>query len=186
MGHVNYNGYMVTDTAEKKLRMSLFDLEFGDFSLGTIANSLARQGRYLGHGQYYYSVAQHCWELSFFVPKGFEFVALMHDATEVFVGDVHSWIKTSMRENNEVTFDYLEDHVWGLLALKYDLPERLPDAVHTADKEIRQRECRHLFENKDEGITEWYPGEAAVMFLKRAFYLRPDLFKEGMWWEPIL
>lgn len=58
-----------------------------------IAYSLSRQCRFTGHTDKFYSVAQHCVEVSNTVPTEYALEALMHDASEAYLGDVSSPLK---------------------------------------------------------------------------------------------
>ena len=158
----------------KGLVSSPYEVQAEDFDLEWIATSLGRQCRYLGNGRHFYSVAQHCWELSLQVPHDMAFVALMHDAPEAFVGDVHSYIKNLMRSKGDTSFDDLENHFWGLIATKYDLPEEIPEVVKKMDVAIRTGEMQSLFYDGPY-IRAWTPDEASRHFLNRCKQLRPDL-----------
>lgn len=152
---------------------SPYDVWPEDFDIDFIAKSLARQGRYLGHGNHYLSVAEHSVLLSYLVPRGYEFVALMHDATEAFVGDVHSKIKNAMFANGDRTFQRLESFFWGLIMRKYKLGN-VPATVHELDIAIRKLELESLH-GKRKFFCAWSPQEAEDRFLDRAFQLAPEV-----------
>lgn len=145
-----------------------------DFDIELIANSLARQGRYLGNGNHYLSVAEHCVFLSYVVPEEHAFAALMHDATEAFVGDLHTKIKRMMYANQDYTFQRLEMWFWELLATKYQLPYHVPEEVHRLDVKVRELEYASLF-GKRQFFCAWNPEEAASQFLSRAHQLAPEV-----------
>jgi len=151
---------------------SPYDVMHADFDIDFIAKALSRQGRYLGHGNHYLSVAEHSVLLSYMVPQGYEFVALMHDAPEAFVGDVHSKIKSVMEQNGDMVFRNLEKHFWGLIASKYGLVS-LPLCVHELDIAIRKLELESLH-GKRKFFCAWSPQEAEDRFLDRAFELAPE------------
>lgn len=63
-----------------------------------IATALAKQCRFNGHSQGFYSVAEHSVRVSTEVPHNLAFVALLHDAAEAYVGDLVSPVKRQCPE----------------------------------------------------------------------------------------
>lgn len=63
-----------------------------------IAHSLSMQCRFNGHTSSFYSVAQHCYLVADLVPAEDQLAALLHDATEAYVGDMVRPLKEEMRE----------------------------------------------------------------------------------------
>jgi hypothetical protein len=61
-----------------------------------IAHALSLLCRYNGHVDRFYSVAEHCVHLSYVVPPEHALWALLHDATEAYVGDMISPLKIHM------------------------------------------------------------------------------------------
>jgi len=68
------------------------------FTIEDIALGLSRQPRFGGHTKSFYSVAQHCITLSQVVPNGYKMQALMHDASEAFMGDLPTPLKHLLPE----------------------------------------------------------------------------------------
>ena len=58
-----------------------------------IAHALSLTCRWTGHTRYHYSVAQHSWYFSYLVPKEFALSALLHDASEAYLGDMNRPLK---------------------------------------------------------------------------------------------
>lgn len=70
---------------------ALFDLlhpEDSDFTLSDIAQGMARTCRFAGHSSRFYSVAEHCVHVASLVPVEMIRPAMLHDASEAFIGDV--------------------------------------------------------------------------------------------------
>lgn len=147
---------------------SPFDVTMDDFDIPFIARGLSRLGRYLGTGEHYLSVAEHSVELSKIVSPENAVCALLHDASECFVGDLHSHIKKLLRENNDETFDYLEQFFWELVAHKFDLDVEMPEEVHRMDKEIRDKERESLYNEGPHNCLALQPFAAEQYFLRRA------------------
>lgn len=72
------------------------DLEFPrpiDISIEDITTSLAKICRYNGQVDLFYSVAQHCGLVAELVHPSIAFPALLHDASEAYLGDMSSKLK---------------------------------------------------------------------------------------------
>ena len=78
--------------------VDLWELPDEAITIENIAWALAQINRYNGQTPYPYSVAVHSVLVSELVPKHLALPALLHDATEAFVGDVSKWIKRDLPE----------------------------------------------------------------------------------------
>lgn len=100
--------------------------------LNDIAFALANIRRFNGHSLQPYSVAQHSVYVSHLVPVQHAMTALMHDATEAYIGDMASPVKWGQK-----SFSELEQYIWdAAIAPKFGLPSELPDAVKKADLQM--------------------------------------------------
>lgn len=154
-----------------------------DVFIEDIALALSHLCRYNGHCKKFYSVAEHSVHCSNHVAPGHEFAALMHDATEAYVGDLVRPIKVYIPDFNE-----MEDNVWKkAIAPKFGLPQELSKEVHDVDNIILVTEARDLLpdganlmkkwgipfdplEDLDiwrNGRKPWGPEEAEARFLSR-------------------
>lgn len=99
------------------------DMNPDDIDIQDIAKSLSNQGRFLGHTQKFYSVAQHCCigalalrhELE---PPSVQLAFLLHDAAEAYLCDIpsplkHSWVFNAYRS--------IEDRLQDMINAKYDV-----------------------------------------------------------------
>ena len=114
-----------------------FDLEDPQPSqvrLTDICYALNNIQRFTGHGAMSWSVAEH----SMFVESigerlGFNneelLCCLLHDATEAYVGDLSSPLKSLCPG-----YQAIEAGVWRAIATFFGLPDKLPDKVKQADK----------------------------------------------------
>lgn len=151
----------------------LWDLEHlpkEAFDIYTIADSLSKINRYQGHTPYPYSVAQHSVVCSYLVPGDLAFDALMHDAAEAYIGDIHGPLKHRLPEflalerlietqlDNVFDIDFLNPAVKTADAHALDLeqvyiqgrknfliPDLAPPLVMTLLCEMSWREARSLF-----------------------------------------
>lgn len=107
----------------------VFDPRIDDIDLEDIAHSLANTCRFNGHTRMFYSVAQHSIHVCNIFGKlveGTEFeenyraylCALLHDATEAYVGDLIRPIKRSLPD-----YKVAERNIWTCVLKKYGLWE---------------------------------------------------------------
>jgi hypothetical protein len=146
-----------------------------------IANALANCCRYTGHVAKFYSVAEHSVHMSYCVTGPYEkemrMWALMHDATEAYIGDMNWPLKQKpyMRPYNK-----LEKKIMKIIAEKFELHEGFcPDIIKELDRCICQDEREALLPPSDKSwginpedklnikIECWQPHYARQQFLDR-------------------
>ena len=97
-----------------------------------IAHALSMICRYGGHTTRFYSVAEHCVLMSHAVPKEHALAALLHDATEAYVGDMVRPLKHHMG-----AYRAIEHGVMFAIAVRFNLPSvEMPGSVKDADNRI--------------------------------------------------
>ena len=157
-----------------------FDPRPEDIRIEDIALALSHLCRYNGHCKKFYSVAEHSVHCSHYVASGHEFTALMHDATEAYVGDLIRPIKRFTPN-----FQEAEDLVWAALCERFDLPREMPEEVHYVDNLVLVTNGAKLMEEWGipikpvddlvicQGEVEpMHPEEAEKAFLARFHELR--------------
>jgi len=95
----------MTDTRIMLASGALFDLmdpEGSDFTLQDIAHGLGRVCRFAGQVNRYYSVAEHCVHVARLVPATSSRAALLHDASEAFIGDVTRPLKALLPDYQRI------------------------------------------------------------------------------------
>lgn len=115
-----------------------------------IALALSHLCRYNGHCRKFYSVAEHSVHCSYHVAEGHELAALMHDATEAYVGDLIRPIKVYMPD-----FEEMEEQVWQAIATRFGLPQELPKEVKTVDNVLLVTEARDLLPDGADLMKKW-------------------------------
>lgn len=112
-----------------------------------IAHGLSNCCRFAGQSHLFYSVAQHSVLASEIVPEGFELEALLHDASEAYLGDVTRPLKQLLPDYREI-----ERRVEDAIRAAFGLPSVQSEAVSHADRVMLATERRDLMP-KD--ASEW-------------------------------
>ena len=104
-----------------------------------IAHALAHLCRFNGHTLQHYSVAEHSIRVAQLVPAEHQLAALLHDATEAYVGDMVRPLKQVLPG-----YQQIEQRVWKAICQRFDLDPVLPECVHQADMVMLATERRDL------------------------------------------
>ena len=163
-----------------------FDPDPDQLDIGDIARALANLCRFGGHSRVFYSVAQHSVIVSELVEQrggGAEdaFAALMHDATEAYLGDMPHPLKhrSALGEAFRAAEGDLERAIRARFRIKPEVPEiKLVDrALLATERRTFSADSWHWpelegVEPLDLVLTAWSPDEAARAFERR--YARLD------------
>lgn len=106
----------MTDTRIMLASGVLFDLTNpagSPMSLQDIAHGLGRVCRFAGQTNRFYSVAEHCFHVARLVPVELARVALLHDASEAFIGDVTRPLKALLPDYQAIEARELMPNVPG-------------------------------------------------------------------------
>ena len=158
-----------------------FDPDPSQLDAGDIARALANQCRFGGHSRVFYSVAQHSVIVSQLVEQRSGdvedvFAALMHDATEAYLGDMPHPLKH--RSPLGAAFKQAEDHLERAIRERFGIKPDVAE-IKRADRALLATE-RRAFSAEDwhwpelEGVqplelelTAWSPDRAAQAFAER-------------------
>ena len=113
-----------------------------DIDLVDIAHALSKLCRYGGHTTRHYSVAEHSLNVMDMVDPLYKREALMHDATEAYVGEMTAPLKRLLLE-----YTHIEMRVERVIAERFQLslsPYVTPYPVKKADNIIRLYEMAEL------------------------------------------
>jgi hypothetical protein len=158
-----------------------FDPDPGQLDAGDIARALANLSRFGGHTRVFYSVAQHSVIVSQLVEeRGGDvedaFAALMHDATEAYLGDMPHPIKhrSPLGAAFKEAENHLEQAIQARFRIKPDVPEikRVDRALLATERRAFSGENWHWpeldgVEPLDIELEAWPPDDAARMFAER-------------------
>jgi hypothetical protein len=114
-----------------------------DVRIEDIAHALSMICRFTGHVARFYSVAEHCVNVSRLVPPQDALAGLLHDASEAYVADVSTPVKHSPQFTE---YRVVEDRLLGVIFEKFGLPPEIPESVHRADKQTVLAEAAELFQ----------------------------------------
>src|ERR1044072_3315958 len=123
-----------------------FEPDPAQIDIGDIARALANVCRFGGHCRSFYSVAQHSVIVSELVEqRGGDpedvFAALMHDATEAYLGDMPHPLKH--RSPLGAAFKDAEDHLEAALRSRFGIKPDVPE-IKRADRALLATERRAL------------------------------------------
>lgn len=147
-----------------------------------IAHALSQTCRWTGHTKWHYSVAQHSVYCSQIVPGDHRLAALLHDASEAYLGDMNRPLKHFTPAGP--AYLEIEAPVEKMIFEKFGLPYPMHPSVKEADAQMLYAEKAQLmkvteatqYESKkwgtdeteaDIAIERWTPRRAEKMFLKR-------------------
>ena len=127
-----------------------FDVQLEMISIEDIAHSLSNTCRFNGHSKFFYSVAEHCVEASFIVPRKAALGALLHDAAEAYVGDFVGPLKKYFPAFQELEFNILQKihERYSVILTKEDIT-----AIHQADMCLLETERRQVM---NDCTKDWY------------------------------
>lgn len=173
-------------------QIDLMEILPTDIELWDIAASLSMQARFLGHTaglrrrhaplhQRFYSVAQHCLQVSLRCPPEYALEGLMHDAAEAYMGDITRPMKRVIDRLAPGALQAIERQIEQAIALQFHLTYPWPEAVHAADDLCCRIEKNNFWPDMGRGdesglpvlpavkLQTLMPGEAASFFT-RVFY----------------
>lgn len=121
------------------------DPDISQIDIIDIAQGLSQVCRFSGQSRHFYSVAQHSVLVSKVVPE-FKLQALLHAATEAYMGDVPGPLK-------QLCPDYkkYENKLWSAISKKFGVPEFESKALKEADFRMLMTEKEYVFRYR----TDW-------------------------------
>ena len=141
-----------------------------EIKIEDIAHALANLCRFGGHSCEYYSVAQHSVMVWSMAPPRLKKAALLHDASEAYLGDVIKPLKNLLGTNYAV----LEYNVMASIGLKYGLTHEDFEKIKDYDKKAVEIEFDYFFNDRTDAFegyfnshenTCWTPTDAKAMFM---------------------
>lgn len=153
MDHPRIGDWMQTHSGRAYWPM---DPRHEDVDIADIAHALSMICRFGGHVLRFYSVAEHSVHVSRCVPPEHALQALMHDATEAYIGDMVRPLKQNMP-----VYERCEANNWRAICQRFDLPEVMHPSVKVADNAVLLAEKDALLVEPPEPWT-WAAGLKAA------------------------
>jgi hypothetical protein len=117
-----------------------------------IAHALSRLCRYGGHCDGFYSVARHSLIMSYLADEEYAMEALLHDATEAYIGDCVTPLKKELAQFNKI-----EDELYEIIAKKYNLSYPMSQHVKKIDANMIGYEWEYFMEKRPNSeISDFY------------------------------
>jgi 5'-deoxynucleotidase YfbR-like HD superfamily hydrolase len=132
-----YKGPGIIRTISGKY-IDLKDPQPEDIEITDIAHGLCRQHRWGGHTLYPLSVAEHSIQASKQARPPHKLAALLHDASEAYMGDLPGPIKALLPE-----YQAMEDRLQAAIAKKYGVAWPWHDEVKRVDKQLLEWEWEY-------------------------------------------
>lgn len=186
--------WMLTSTWRK---VRVLDFKPEDANIEDISTSLAKQCRYNGHLNGFYSVAEHSHIISRALERdGYplitQFTGLLHDASETWTGDIIRPLKNALRGQGFDLKPY-ELKIEEAISAKFGLPWPWPEVIGDYDKKIVRDEKDQLKGDPSDDwssfdipavglgikIEGWAWDEAQDRYLERFFRLTKKLDEQG-------
>lgn len=165
--------------------LDLADPDPAAIDLPSIAAGLANTCRFSGQCPKFYSVAEHCFHMTSLaksrgMPREILVAALLHDASEAYLGDIVSPLKSLLPKYKllEARMMWAIEVALGVQILKY------ASTVHELDMIMLKSEKLEMWPDDCEewpelsnvrsyliGIQYWTPEVAEVQFLRMAKYV---------------
>ncbi|MGO8377693.1 hypothetical protein ACC745_18530 [Rhizobium ruizarguesonis] len=124
----------------------LLDPWSSEFTINDIAQGLSNICRYSGQCKNFYSVAEHSIHVADTV-ESFKLEALMHDATEAFLGDITRPLKQLLPRYKEI-----EAAVEDAISQRFGLSEHAKPIIKSADLQVLAAEQAELM---PDGTDYW-------------------------------
>jgi len=108
-------------------------------TLEDIATGLARMPRFCGHTEHLWTVAQHSMLVASLCPPELKLEALLHDATEAYMGDIPRGLKLMLPDYKKA-----ETRLKNCIGKRFQLPAHTSEAVKEADRAALRLEAYYL------------------------------------------
>ena len=128
----------------------IIDLKPNSISEMDIAHALSHTARFAGQTFQFLSVAQHSVMISEMVPEEHALAALMHDASEAYLGDMPSPFKKLLPD-----YKNLEASIMKAIAKKFKFKYPLHHCIKEADQGILQQEWDSHVIGRSRTVYPW-------------------------------
>jgi 5'-deoxynucleotidase YfbR-like HD superfamily hydrolase len=125
-----------------------------------IACGLANKAHFSGQYSGYFSIAEHCMMVANYTPEAYKMVALLHDASEAYIGDMIKPLKVMLPE-----FQKIENRLQEVIFEAFNLNVNDIQYVKQQDKLIQKMEYDFFYNGEGE-LECLSPNDAMNAFLE--------------------
>lgn len=155
-------------------KIDLLKPDPAQIDLDDIAHALSFVPRFMGQTDRFYSVLTHSVNVASLVPPQFKLAALLHDATEAYIGDVPTPLKDLLGNSYRDVEARLAIAIGTRFGVRCFL-HSLPDVIKQADRIMLVTE-HHLLQKK---AADWGWDAEDIRLHKLPFEnVTPDMFKD--------
>tara|TARA_R110002050_G_scaffold69507_2_gene150322 strand:+ start:8073 stop:8615 length:543 start_codon:yes stop_codon:yes gene_type:complete len=146
-------------------KINLLDPKPEQISIGDIARGLSYNSHFGGQTPQFFSISQHCllvcelMELRFKKDPAMMMLALLHDASEAYLGDMLKPLKVMLPNFREI-----EDRMMGVILERYSLDPTSMVIIKEYDILAQEMEYNAFYKNGE--IKYLSPEESRLAFLK--------------------
>ncbi len=141
------DGYITTLTRRK---LSLENPQASQIDIADIAVGLANKAHFNGQMERYFSIAEHSMMVCNWTPHNLKLVALLHDASEAYLGDISKPLKVLLPD-----FQIIENRLQRVIFERFGLDYDDIKLIKPMDKVVQVIEYNYFFKN--EGWIECLP-----------------------------
>ena len=132
--------------------VDLIDTAVDSINIYDIAHHLSKLDRYNGAGSFPYSVGYHSLLVAECLPEEYRLWGLLHDATEAYLGDVVSPLKSLLPGYRDI-----EQHLMAIIAGKFLLNMPRPPEVKAMDTAVMVAEMNQVMNWPDLAAQQGVP-----------------------------
>lgn len=143
--HSVYDGLFNTASG---IKVNIHNPDVSTIYIDDIASALSKICRFGGNINQFYTVAQHSLLVAALAPKELKLEALLHDASEAYIGDVIKPLKVVLGN----AYSVIEDRFMDTISERFGLDQEKLKAIKQYDKEALELE--HAYLQKGE-VAEW-------------------------------
>lgn len=154
-------------------KFDVISCELDEIEIEDIAHGLSHICRFGGQIPTFYSVAQHSFEMSYLAPEIYQLEALMHDASEAYLGDVCKHLKDLLGSS----YKTLEYDLMIKIATKFKFAYPSPPVIKVLDNDMLETEFKQIWRKRDPEIPS-YGHELEIKLRPTNSHLAKGIFLE--------
>ena len=162
----------ITTFVHKK-KFDLLNPNPDDIHIEDIAYSLAHVCRFTGHVRRFYSVAEHCMNMTLNLPKELQLAGLLHDASEAYLNDINSPLKSTDELQG---YKKIENKIQIAIFNKYGIPLTVGfnPKIKEIDKKLLYKEASISLGLSHNDLLEWGATDYSYTSIKLKDIINPD------------